>query len=308
MAEITAALVKKLREKASAGIMDCKKALAENGGDLEASVDWLRTKGLATAANKAGRMAAEGLIGIAVRNNAGAVVEVNTETDFVARNETFQEFVKSVAEIALDTGDDIEAVNASAYPETERNVQEQLTHLIATIGENMVLRRVSVLKAEKGTLASYIHNALAPGLGKIGSLVSLESESAGDALDLLGKQLAMHVAAAKPQALSSDDVDPNVVAREKLILVEQARESGRSEEIIQKMVEGRLRKFYEEVCLLDQTFVIDGETKVSQVIDVAAKEIGKPIVVNGFILFILGERIEKGGGNFAAEVSAAAGV
>ena len=249
-----------------------------------------------------------GLAGVSVRNNAGAVVEVNAETDFVARNETFQTFVKSVARITLDAGDDIDALNASAYPGTERNVQEQLTHLIATIGENMVLRRISVLQAEKGVLASYIHNALAPGLGKIGALVSLESDSAGYALDLLGKQLAMHVAAAKPQAISGDDLDPDVVTREKVILVEQARDSGRPDDIIKKMVEGRLRKFYEEVCLLDQTFVIDGETKVSQVIDVAAKEIGKPIVVNGFILFILGERIKKEGDNFAAEVSAAAGV
>jgi len=300
MAEIASALVKELREKTHAGIMDCKKALVENDGDLEASVDWLRTKGLATAANKAGRLTAEGLIGVAVRNNVGAVVEVNAETDFVARNATFQDFVKSVAEIALNSGDDIDAVNASAYPETERSVQEQLTHLIATIGENMALRRISVLKAKKGTLASYIHNSLAPGLGKIGALVSLESETSSDTLDLLGKQLAMHVAAAKPQAVSGNDLDPDVVTREKVILLEQARESGRPEAIIEKMVEGRLRKFYEDVCLLDQTFVIDGETKVSQVINIAAKEIGNPIAVSGFSLFILGEGIKKGNDNFSA--------
>jgi len=306
MAEITAGLVKELRETTGAGMMDCKKALSENDGDIEASVDWLRTKGLAAAAKKAGRVAAEGLISVAVRGDTGAMVEVNSETDFVGRNETFQEFVKTVAEIALDTGNDLDTLKSSAYPGTERNVEEQLNHLIATVGENMALRRVSVLTSPDGSLSSYLHNALAPGLGKIGVLVNLQSAGDGEKLQELGKQLAMHVAAAKPQAVSGSDLDADVVAREKAILAEQARESGKPEEIIEKMVEGRLRKFYEEVCLLDQTFVIDGETKVSKVLESAAGEVGSSVTVGGFDLFVLGEGIETEESDFAAEVAAAA--
>lgn len=306
MTEITAGLVKELREKTGAGMMDCKKALSENGGDIESSVDWLRTKGLAAAAKKAGRVAAEGLISVAIRGNTGAMVEVNSETDFVARNETFQEYVKTVAEIALDTGSDMAAIKASAYPGTERNVEEQLSHLIATVGENMALRRVSVLTSPTGSLSSYVHNALAPGLGKIGVLIALQTDGDGEKLQELGRQLAMHVAAAKPQAVSGSDLDADLVAREKAVLAEQARDSEKPEEIIEKMVEGRLRKFYEEVCLNDQIFVIDGETKVSKLLETAAGEVGSPVAVGGFDLFVLGDGIETEESDFAAEVAAAA--
>ncbi len=307
MAEITAALVKDLREKTGAGMMDCKKALAETDGDMEAAVDWLRTKGLAAAAKKAGRVASEGLVGVAVGDNTGAVVEINAETDFVARNETFQEFVKTTAEIALGTGSDLDALKAAAYPGTDRTVEEQITHLIATIGENMDIRRVSAISVSGGVIASYMHNALADGLGKIGVIVAVESEGDADQLSALGKQLAMHIAAAKPQAVSSGDLDPAAVEREKAVLSEQARESGKPEEIIEKMVEGRMRKFYEEVCMLDQTFVIDGESKVSEVLETTAKELGKPVSVGGFGLFVLGEGVEKKEEDFAAEVAAAMG-
>lgn len=307
MAQITAALVKELREKTGAGMMDCKKALTQNDGDVEASVDWLRTKGLAAAAKKAGRAASEGLIGIAVDGTSGAMVEVNAETDFVARNETFQGFVTTAAGIAMTAGSEIDAISAAAYPGGERSVAEELTDLIATIGENMNLRRAAAMQVENGVLASYVHNALAPGLGKIGVLVGLES--AGDAvkLEALGRQIAMHVAAAKPLAVSQDDLDPAELEREKAVLSEQARESGKPEEIIEKMVEGRLRKFYEEVCLLDQTFVIDGETKISKVLEDAAGDVGAPVSVGGFQLMVLGEGVEKKEEDFAAEVAAAVG-
>ena len=274
MAQITAALVKELREKTGAGMMDCKKALGENHGDVEASIDWLRTKGLATAAKKAGRVASEGLVGIAIDGTKGAVVEINAETDFVARNETFQDFVTTASNIALTTGNDVDALKAAPFPGEERNVQEQLTHMIATIGENMSIRRVQTLSVDKGVVSSYIHTALAPGIGKIGVLVALETEADAAKADAFGKQLAMHVAAAKPQSVSRDDMDQEVVDRERAIFAEQARESGKPAEIVEKMVEGRIRKFYEEACLVDQTFVIDGDSKVSTAIEAAGKEAG----------------------------------
>ena len=307
MTEVTAALVKELREKTGVGMMDCKKALVENNGEIEAAVDWLRTKGLSAAEKKAGRVAAEGLIGISVEGGAGALVEVNAETDFVARNDDFQAFVQMVADLARASGDDLEALKAADYPETDRTVEEELTHMIATIGENMSLRRVQNVTAGNGALGSYMHNALIPGLGKIGVLVALESEADAAAFETLVKQIAMHVAAAKPQAVNRDGLDQAVVERERDVLVEQARESGKPEEIIEKMIEGRMRKYYEEVCLLDQTFVIDGESKIEKVLEDAGKEAGKPVSVSTFGLFILGEGIEKKKKDFAAEVAAAIG-
>ncbi len=307
MAQITAALVKELREKTGAGMMDCKKALGENDGDVEASIDWLRTKGLASAAKKAGRVASEGLVGIAIDGTKGAVVEINAETDFVARNETFQDFVITASNIALTTGNDVDALKASPFPGEERNVQEQLTHMIATIGENMSIRRVQTLSVDKGVVSSYIHTALAPGIGKIGVLVALETEADAAKADSFGKQLAMHVAAAKPQSISRDDMDQEVVDRERAIFAEQARESGKPAEIVEKMVEGRIRKFYEEACLVDQTFVIDGDSKVSAAIEAAGKEAGGSITLKGFSLFVLGDGIEKEEEDFAAEVAAVAG-
>ncbi len=307
MAEITAALVKELREKTGAGMMDCKKALADNDGNLDASVDWLRTKGLAAAAKKAGRAASEGLIGLAVEGNSGALVEINAETDFVARNEIFQQLVGTVAGVVLATGDDVEAVKGAAYPETGRTVAEEITHQIATIGENMMLRRAASLSVGTGALASYLHGALAPGLGKIGVLVALESSGDPAKLQELGKQLAMHIAATKPMSISRDDLDPVAIERERNVLSEQARESGKPEDIIAKMVEGRLRKYFEEVCLVDQTFVIDGETRISKVLENAAKELNAPVSIAGFSLLVLGEGVEKKEEDFAAEVAAAVG-
>ena len=307
MTEVTAALVKELREKTGVGMMDCKKALVENNGEIEAAVDWLRTKGLSAAEKKAGRVASEGLIGISVEGGTGALVEVNAETDFVARNDDFQAFVQTVADLARASGDDLEALKAADYPETDRTVEEELTHMIATIGENMSLRRVQNVTAGNGALGSYMHNALIPGLGKIGVLVALESEADAAAFETLVKQIAMHVAAAKPQAVNRDGLDQAVVERERDVLVEQARESGKPEEIIEKMIEGRMRKYYEEVCLLDQTFVIDGESKIEKVLEDAGKEAGKPVSVSAFGLFILGEGIEKKKEDFAAEVAAAIG-
>ncbi len=307
MAEITAALVKELREKSGAGMMDCKKALAETDGDLEAAVDWLRTKGLAAAAKKAGRVAAEGLVGVHIEGTQGAVSEVNAETDFVARNDSFQTLVSNITKLAVDAGDDIDALNGLDYPGTGRTVSEEVTHNIATIGENMSIRRIASLSVEKGVLASYIHNQLVPGLGKIAVLVALESEGGTDGLEDVGKQLAMHIAAARPQSVGRDDLDQDAVERERQVLIEQARESGRPDNIIEKMVEGRLRKFYEEVCLLEQTFVIDGESKVEKIVEDAGKAAGGAVKVAGFKLFVLGEGIEKKEEDFAAEVAAAAG-
>ena len=306
MAEITAALVKELRTLSGAGMMDCKKALGETDGDIDAAQDWLRTKGLATAAKKSGRIAAEGLVGVAVNGTTGAVVEVNSETDFVAKNDMFQAYVSEVANIATANGD-MESLSSAAFPGSERNVGEELTSLISTIGENMNLRRVETLSVDNGVVCSYIHNATAPGIGKIGVLVALESTADAGVLEGLGKQIAMHIAATSPASLSQADLDPALVERERVVLTEQARESGKPEEIIGKMIEGRLRKFYEEVCLLDQTFVIDGETKVGKVVENAAKDAGAPIALKAFTRFGIGEGIEKKQEDFAAEVAAAVG-
>ncbi|MBI2239569.1 MAG: elongation factor Ts [Magnetospirillum gryphiswaldense] len=307
MAEITAALVKELREKTGAGMMDCKKALNETAGDLEAAVDWLRKKGLAAAAKKAGRVAAEGLVAIASAGTKGVAVEVNAETDFVARNDQFQGFAKGVAEVALTVGADVDALNAAQFPGADKTVAETLTGLIATIGENMNLRRAAKLEVSQGVVASYMHSAAAPGLGKIGVLIALESAGDTAKLEALGKQIAMHVAAANPLFLDSGSVDKAALERETAVLTEQAKASGKPAEVIEKMVQGRIRKYYEEVCLLDQVFVIDQENKISKVVENAGKDVGAPVKLTGFVRFALGEGIEKEEKDFAAEVAAQLG-
>jgi len=303
---ITAALVKELREKSGAGMMDCKKALNETNGDMDAAVDWLRTKGLAAAAKKSGRVAAEGLVALHVDGNVGALVELNSETDFVSRNEEFQAFAKTLAELAI-SADDIDALKAMDFPGTGRNVADELTQKIATIGENMSLRRMSKISVETGAIVPYVHNAVAEGLGRIGVLVALQSSADAEALSGLGKQLAMHIAATNPASLSVADLDADMVAREREVLVEQAKESGKPQEIAEKMVEGRIRKFYQEVVLLEQTFVIDGESKVGDVVSKAGKDAGADIEMTAFAQFILGDGIEKEESDFAAEVAAQLG-
>jgi len=304
MAEITASLVKELREKTGAGMMDCKKALNEVAGDLEKAVDWLRTKGLSAASKKAGRVAAEGLVGIAANGTRGAVVEVNSETDFVGRNEHFQKFVGAVAQLALDNGGDLAKVAAAPFPGSARDVQGELTNMIATIGENMSLRRAAMLSVSDGVVMAYTHNAVAPDLGKIGVLVALESSGDKTKLAALAKQLAMHVAAANPQSLTVADLDQAAIERERGVLAEKAGQTGKAADIIAKMVEGGLRKFHQEVVLLEQAFVIDGKTKVAKVVDDAAKQVGAPVRLAGFLRFALGEGIEKKSDDFAAEVAA----
>jgi elongation factor Ts len=304
MAEVSAALVKQLRDKTGAGMMDCKRALGDSGGDIEAAVDWLRKKGLAAAANKSGRVAAEGLVGVATRGLAGAVVEVNSETDFVARNELFQGFVRAVGALAVGAAGDVEALKAAPYPGTGRTVAGELTELVARIGENLVLRRAERLAVQTGIVASYVHNSLAPGLGKIGVLVALESEAGEAALAPLGRQLAMHVAAANPLYLDIAAVPAAALDRERVVLREQAQGTGKTEAIVERMVEGRLRKFYEEAVLIEQVFVIDGESRVGKIVEAAATEAGAPIRVAGFVRFALGEGVEKPPSDFAAEVGA----
>ena len=305
MAQITAALVKTLRDKTGAGMMDCKKALTESAGDIDDAVDWLRKNGLAAAAKKAGRVAAEGLIAVATEGNRGALVEINAETDFVGRNDDFQDFVRDVAGIALETDGTVDSLGEAKMG--EGTVASQLTDLIARIGENMSLRRVERLSVESGTVGSYVHNSVAPGLGRIGVLVGLESSDGSESLDRFARQLAMHVAAASPQWTAIEGIDSAALDRERTVLTEQARASGRPENIIEKMVEGRLKKFYEESVLLEQTFVIDGESKISKAVESFADEIGAPVSVAGFHRFMLGEGIEKQDDDFAAEVKKTAG-
>ncbi len=301
MAEITAALVKDLRETTGAGMMDCKKALTESNGDIQGAIDWLRKKGLSAAAKKSGRVASEGLVGVALAPGKAAMVEINAETDFIARNEAFQVFVETAAQIALTTGEDVEALKAAAYPGSGRNVGDELVHLVATIGENMTVRRVAVIDVPGGVAAAYIHGALKPGLGKIGVIVGLEGK-ADEAIEALGRQIGMHVAATRPDALTVAEVDPAALEREKNVLMEQARASGKPEAIIEKMVEGRVKKYYEDVVLLEQVWVHDGESKVKAVVEKAGAKITR------FVRFHLGEGIEKEATDFAAEVAAAAGV
>ena len=307
MANFTTADIKALREKTGAGMMDAKKALTENGGDMEAAMDWLRTKGLAAAAKKSSRTAAEGLVGVAVAGTKGAAVEVNSETDFVAKNDQFQAFVRDVTAIALETGDDIDALKTAAMP-SGKSVDETLTNNIATIGENQSLRRAKRLEVSKGAVIPYVHNAAAPGLGKIGVLVALESDAGVDVLEPLGKQIAMHIAAAFPLALDESGLDQDVLERERQIATEKAAESGKPADIIAKMVEGSVKKFAKENALLSQPIVMDGKTPVADVVAKAAKDAGTAIVLKDYVRFQLGEGIEKEESDFAAEVAATAGI
>ena len=307
MAEVTAAMVKDLRETSGAGMMDCKKALAETGGDMVAAVDWLRAKGLATASKKSSRTAAEGLVGLATDGTRGAAVEVNSETDFVAKNDQFQAFVRDVTAIALANGDDVEALKAAPHP-AGGTVAEKLTANIATIGENQALRRAKRLEVAEGRVVAYAHNAVAPGLGKIGVLVALESAAPADTLDALGKQLAMHVAAAFPLALDESGVPADLVERERAIAADKAAESGKPAEMQAKMVDGAVAKFMKENALLNQLFVIDGKTRIADVLVKAGKDAGAPIVLKDYVRFQLGEGIERETSDFAAEVAAASGI
>jgi elongation factor Ts len=306
MANYTAADVKKLRDLTGAGMMDCKKALAENNGEMEASIDWLRAKGLSAAAKKAGRTAAEGLVGVTVEGKRGAIVEVNSETDFVAKNELFQQFVGNVARLVLEHGTDVEALGAAQYP-GGGTVAEALTENIAKIGENQSLRRAALLEVGEGAVVSYVHNQVAPGLGKIGVLVALESAAPVETLQSLGKQIAMHVAAAHPLASSAEELPADLIERERSIAMEKAKESGKPQNIVEKMVEGGLAKFRKENALLTQLFVMDNKTPVAEVVAAVAKDAGAGIELKGFVRFQLGEGIEKKESDFAAEVAAAAG-
>ena len=303
---ITASLVKELREKSGAGMMDCKTALTENNGDIEAAMDWLRSKGIAKAEKKSGRVAAEGLIGMAQGDTSAVLIEVNSETDFVAKNEQFQDLVRRAAATALDTDGSVDAIGAATISGGDKSVADTLTDAIATIGENMTLRRAAKLSVGKGVVASYMHNAAGEGLGKIGVLVALESEGDAGALAAIGKQVAMHVAATNPLAATQAEIPADVAERERAIYTEQASESGKPAEIVEKMVEGRMRKFYEESVLLSQVFVIDGETRVEQAIKNAEKDAGAPIALKGFVRMALGEGIEKKEDDFAAEVASMA--
>lgn len=307
MAQITAAIVKELREKSGAGMMDCKNALKENDGNVEAAMDWLRQKGIAKAAKKSGRVAAEGLVAVATNGKTSVAVEVNSETDFVARNETFQDMVGKVAAVALDHNGDYDAALAADYPGTGRNVKDELTEAVGTIGENMNFRRATGLSVDNGVVATYIHNSVAPNLGKIAVLVALESTADAGALTALGKQLAMHVAATSPLAMTTEELDPEAVERERNVLIEQARESGKPDNIIEKMIVGRMAKFYQEVVFMEQTFIVDGETKIAKVIENAAKDAGADIKLTGYVRLELGDGIEKEEDDFAAEVAAAVG-
>ncbi len=308
MTAITAAMVKDLREKTGVGMMDCKKALAETDGDMDAAIDWLRKKGLSKAAKKADRIAAEGLIGVASGDKTGAVVEVNSETDFVARNDKFQGMVTTIAKLGLETGGDVEKLQAATYPGSSDTVDAYLKEMIATIGENMTLRRAASLSVTDGIVADYVHNKVADGLGKIGVLVALESTGDKAKLAEFGRQLAMHIAAAAPLALTPDELDQAAIDKERAIYIEQAKAEGKPPEIAEKMVEGRLRKeFFQQVVLMQQTYVLDGKAKVESAVQTAEKDVGAPIKVTGFVRYSLGEGIEKQEGDFAAEVAAAAG-
>lgn len=308
MSEIRAADVKALRDTTGAGMMECKNALKDTGGDMDAAVDLLRTKGLAAAAKKAGRVAAEGLIGMSVGGKAGALVEVNSETDFVARNEQFQAFVKTCANLALSNDGSLETVKGSGYPGAERTVGEELNGLIATIGENLGLRRSAALAVKTGVVASYMHNKAADDLGRIGVVVGLESDGDTKALEALGRQVAMHIAAAKPLALDQDGMDSDLVERERNVLRRQARESGKPDNIIEKMIEGRMRKFYAESVLLNQAFVMDPDRSIAQLLEDAEKDVGAAVTISAYIRYEIGEGIEKKEENFAAEVAKVAGL
>ncbi|XUY28027.1 translation elongation factor Ts [Agrobacterium sp. rho-8.1] len=306
MSEITAAMVKELREKSGAGMMDCKKALTETAGDMEAAIDWLRAKGISKADKKSGRTAAEGLIGIASAGHKAVVVEVNSETDFVARNDAFQDIVRGTASVALTTDGTVESIAAAIYPATGKSVSDTIKDAIATIGENMALRRSALLEVKHGVVATYVHNAAGDGIGKLGVLVALQSEGDKAVLTSIGRQIAMHIAATNPLAIRSEEVDAAVAERERNVFIEQARESGKPEAIIEKMVDGRMRKFFEEVALLSQAFVINPDITVGDAVKEAEKEAGAKIEVVGMARLLLGEGIEKEESDFAAEVAAVA--
>ncbi|MEO1329603.1 MAG: translation elongation factor Ts [Pseudomonadota bacterium] len=307
MAQITAALVKELREKTGAGMMDSKKALTETDGDMEAAVDWLRQKGIAKADKKSSRVAAEGLVGVAVKDGVGAAVEVNSETDFVARNADFQQMVGEVAALAVGVEGDVDALLEAVLPSSGKSVTEHVKDKVATIGENMTVRRFAKAKASPGVVSAYVHNAVVPGMGKIGVLVALESAGDAEKLDALGKQIAMHVAATNPASLDASDLDPELVEREKKVLTEQARESGKPDNVIEKMIVGRLNKFYQEVCLLKQAFVINPDLTVEKALKEAEGSVGAPIKATGFVRLEVGEGVEKEETDFAAEVAAQTG-
>ena len=304
MSQINASLVKELRELTSAGMMDCKKALTESDGDIEQAIDWLRKKGLSAAAKKATRVASEGLVALSLSDGVGSMVEVNSETDFVARNKEFQEFSLKAAEIALEHGSEVEKLSVAPFPDSGRSVGEELLEMVAKIGENMVLRRSAQLKVDRGAVAGYLHNTVVPQAGKIGVLVGLESAGEKDALTEFGRKLAMHICAARPIAVNREGIDEVLIERERTVLREQAQGAGKTPEIIEKMVEGRLRKYFEEVSLEDQLYVVDGENKVKKVLEMFEKETGTSVTITEFIRFELGEGVEKETEDFAAEVAA----
>ncbi|CDN47751.1 translation elongation factor Ts [Neorhizobium galegae] len=306
MAEITAALVKELREKSGAGMMDCKKALTETNGDIEAAIDWLRAKGISKADKKSGRTAAEGLIGIASAGHKAVVIELNSETDFVARNDAFQDLVRGIASVALTTDGSVEAISTATYPASGKPVADTIKDAIATIGENMTLRRAALLQVEHGVVATYVHNAAGDGIGKLGVLVALKSVGDKEVLSSIGRQVAMHIAATNPLAIRAEEVDAAVAERERNVFIEQSRASGKPDAIIEKMVDGRMRKFFEEVALLSQAFVVNPEVTVGQAVKDAEKLAGASIEVVGMARLLLGEGVEKEETDFAAEVAAVA--
>ncbi|MDC3140314.1 translation elongation factor Ts [Alphaproteobacteria bacterium] len=304
----SASTIKELRVKSGAGMMDCKKALTETDGNMEEAIDWLRKQGLSAVAKKSGRVAAEGLIGVTINNNSGAMVEINSETDFVARNELFQNFVKTCSTLVLSSKNDIEALQKLPFPNSDRTVNQELANNIATIGENMNIRRVEFLEVSEGMLVSYVHNNVADGLGRLGVLVALESKAENNNLLETGKQVAMHIAATSPKSLNIEDLDPQIVEREREVLIDQAMASGKPKEIAEKMVQGRMNKFYQEVVLNEQVFVVDGETKIKDLIKKLSSEINHDVKIKGFKILKLGDGIEVGESNFAADVAATAGI
>ena len=305
---LTASIIKDLREKSGAGMMDCKKALIETNGNMEEAIDWLRKQGLSAVAKKSGRVAAEGLIGVTINNNSGAMVEINSETDFVARNELFQNFVKTCSSLVLSSKNDIEALQNLPFPNSDRTVKQELANNIATIGENMNIRRVEFLDVSEGMLVSYVHNNVADGLGRLGVLVALESKAKNNDLLETGKQVAMHIAATSPKSLNIEDLDPDIIEREKQVLIDQAMASGKPKEIAEKMVQGRMNKFYQEVVLNEQVSVVDGETKIKDIVNKLSSDINHDVKIKGFKILKLGDGIEVGETNFAAEVAATAGI
>ena len=305
---LSASTIKELREKSGAGMMDCKKALTETGGNMEEAIDWLRKQGLSAVAKKSGRVAAEGLIGVTIKNNSGAMVEINSETDFVARNESFQNFVKTCSTLVLSSKNDIEALQNLPFPNSNRTVNQELANNIATIGENMNIRRVEFLEVSEGILMSYVHNNVADGLGRLGVLVALESKAEKNNLLETGKQVAMHIAATSPKSLNVEDLDPQIVEREREVLIDQAMASGKPKEIAEKMVQGRMNKFYQEVVLNEQVFVVDGETKIKDLIKKLSSDINHDVKIKGFKILKLGDGIDVGESNFAADVAATAGI